>query len=99
MRRIGITASRMAQGNWVRYNLFVIGISMLCASILFVVSSISVLVALSLVFLVLRFFLPLAAVDVWLMVVKIVLSTLAVIIGLLNALAIIKNVRFTRPKL
>lgn len=98
MRRIGITASKIAQGNLLKYNIFVVAISTLCASILLLVSSIFVIVVIFLVSLVLKFVMPHEFTGSWVSVVKTILIILGIFITLLNGLAIAKNIRLTRPK-
>ncbi len=93
MERIGLAASKMAQGNLLKYNLFVIGISCLFAVFLFVIAGFSVLAALFVISLIMRSFLPPDFSSNCVSVVKISLISLAVVIGILNALAIIKNIK------
>ncbi len=93
MERIGLAASKMAQGNLLKYNLFVVGISCLFAIFLFVISGFSVLAALFLISLILRSLLPPEFSSNWVQVVKMSLISLAVVIGILNVLAIIKNIK------
>jgi len=77
MRRIGIAASKMAKGDLLKYNLFVVGISFLFSLLLLGASGFVVLAALFLI----------APIHV----IKTSLAALAVIIGLLALTAIIKN--------
>ena len=46
MERIGIAASKMAKGNWLLYNFFVILIAFLCSLFLFVMVGATIIFAL-----------------------------------------------------
>ena len=99
MDRIGIAASKMAQGNLLAYNLLVIFISCLFSLFIFLVCGFSVLAVLFLVSLVLRVFMPSDFQTMWLYVAKICLIALAAIVGILNTVAIIRNIRLTKTKI
>lgn len=85
MHRIGIAASKMAQGNLLKYNLFVVGISCLFSFLLFLVSGALVLVTL--------FFIVPAH------IVKIAMAALAGLIGILGIAAVLKNVKLGKSGL
>jgi hypothetical protein len=99
MERIGIAASKMAQGNLCKYNLFVIVISCLFALFIFVICGFSVLVALFLISLVVREFVPSVSGGGWVHVAKLSLAGLAALIGVLNVVAIMKNIKLGKNKL
>ena len=99
MERIGIAASKMAQGSLLKYNFFVVGISCLFSLIIFLISGFSLLVGLLLISLILRAFVPSEFTHNWIGVVKVSMGALAVLIGALNILAIIKNIKVGKSKL
>ena len=92
MERIGIAASKMAQGDLLKYNLFVIGISCLFFILLLLVCGFSVLVSMFVVSLFVRGF-------HWMHVVKMSMAVLGSVIGLLNLFAIIKNMKISKNKI
>ncbi len=96
MRRIGIAASKMAQGSLSKYNVFVIMIAFLCSLLLFFICGFSILAALFLVSLVCRPFLPSGFNTASPAIVRMCLVALAVVIGILNVLAVIKNVKVNK---
>ncbi len=96
MRRIGIAASKMAQGSLPKYNVFVIMIAFLCSLLLFFVCGFSILAALFLVSLACRPFLPPGFNAAGPAIIRVCLVTLAVVIGILNILAVVKNVKVNK---
>ncbi len=99
MERIGIAASKMAQGNLIAYNFFVIAIASLCALFIFLVCGFVVLASLFLIFTLFRFLMPGVFDGVWFNLVKICLVGLGLFVGILNMWAIIRNIRLTRKKI
>ncbi len=99
MQRIGLAASKMAKGNLLRYNLFVVGISSLFSLVLFLVSGFSVLAALLLISFILRGFLPTEFHAGWVNLIKFAIMCVAVLTGILNAMAILKNIKLSKHKL
>ena len=98
MRRIGLVASKMAQGNLLKYNIFVVALSTLCATILLLASSISMLIILFIIGIILRFIMPAEFSGSWWGVIKIILVVFVALIAMLNVIAIVKNIRLTRPQ-
>jgi len=96
MRRIGIAASKMAQGSLLKYNAFVIVIAFLCSLLLFFICGFFILAVLFLVSLVCRPFLPPGSLAAGPAIVRVCLTALAVVIGILNVLAVIKNVKVNK---
>ncbi len=97
MERIGRAASKMAHGNLVSYNFFVIGISCLISLFVFFASGFSVLAAIFLISLILRPLMPGAFESGhYTHLIKICLVVLASIISLLNIWAIFKNIKFRK---
>ena len=99
MRRIGIAASKIAQGKLWKYNLFVVLISFLCTMFIFFICGFAILAALFLISVVLRPFMPAEFHIIWLTIIKICMVALAVVMGILNILAMIQNVKFTKQKI
>ena len=99
MQRIGIAASKIAQGNLFKYNFFVIVIAFLCSLLLFLVCGFTILAVLFLISLIFRPFLPSEFHTAWLAIVRVCLAALGIVIGVLNVLAVVKNVKLTRSKI
>ena len=99
MERVGIAASKIARGDLLKYNIFVVLIAFLCSFLLFLVCGLAILVALFLLALICRPFLPPEFHTAWLAIVRVCLTALGIVIGVLNILAVIKNFKFTRQKL
>jgi hypothetical protein len=98
VERIGIAASRMAQGNLLKYNLFVIGISSVFSFLLFLLAGFVVIAALFLISLVTRWFAP-QDMSTWANVGRVSLTAVAILISILDVLAIVKNIKITKNKL
>jgi len=96
MLRIGIAASKMSKGSLLTYNLFVVLISCLFSLIIFLVCGFSILVIVFLTSLVLHAVKPADFHAGWVHMFKICLAVLAVVVGVLNVVAISKNIQFTK---
>ncbi len=96
MERIGIAASKMAQGNFFLYNFYVILISFLFSLFIFFLSGFSVLFALIIMAYIVEGVLPTGLQGAWGDMVRICMITLTTVVMLLNLFAILKNVRFKR---
>ena len=99
MERIGIAASKMAQGCLLKYNIFVVGICCLFSILIFLICGFSILVALFLISIVLRWIMPTAMSSAWLSIVKLSLVGLAFVVGVLNIWSIIKNIKCSKNKI
>jgi hypothetical protein len=99
MERIGLAASRMANGSLLKYNVFVVAISCFFSILIFLVCGFSVLAVLLLLSLVMRWFMPTDVFSNWTAIVKVSIAALAVIIGMLNIFAIAKNIKFSKKKI
>jgi high-affinity Fe2+/Pb2+ permease len=99
MLRIGIAASKMAKGNLWTYNLFVVLLSCVFALFLFLICGFSILVIVFLLSLGLHALRPADFHAGWQHMFKICLIVLALVIGILNSVAIIKNIQFTKNKI
>lgn len=99
MERIGRAASKMAQGNLLKYNLFVVAISCLLSLLVFFASGFSVLAALFLISLILRPFMPGASDSShFFHLLKSCLIALGSVVVFLNILAIVKNIKLNKNK-
>jgi len=96
MERIGIAASKMAQGNFFLYNLYVILISFLFSLFIFLLSGFSILFALIIMAYVVEGVLPTTHEGVWGDMARICMITLTTVVMLLNFFAILKNARFKK---
>ena len=99
MLRIGIAASKMAKGNLLTYNLFVLLISCLLSLIIFMVCGISILIIVFLISLGLHAARPADFHAGWLHMFKICLIALSVVTGVFNGVAIVRNIKLTRNKI
>jgi len=88
MLRIGIAASKMSKGSLSSYNLYVILIACLFSLFIFFLVSV-VLHALK----------PADFHTGWVHMFKICLVVLAFVVGILNIVAILKNIQFTKNKI
>ena len=89
MERIGFAASKIAKGNIITYNFYVILIAFLISFFIFVLSGFFIVVALILMALISR-----GAVlfdDKFMGILRVCLIALACVVGLLNITAILKN--------
>jgi hypothetical protein len=99
MRRIGIAASKMAQGSLFTYNLFVVLLSCLLSLFIFLVCGFSILIIVVLVSWGLHALRPAGFHAGWMHMFKICLIILAVVTGIFNSVAIIKNIQWTKHKI
>lgn len=98
MKRIGIAASKIAKGNTVLYNFYVVLISLLFSLFMFIISGTTVLLALVVIG---YFGNALASYDFdahWFSTLKVCMVALTVVIGMFNLIAIILNIRIRRIK-
>jgi len=96
MERIGIAASKMAQGNLVLYNLFVVLISILFSLFLFVIAGSSMVLALLILAYVVNGVMPLEFEKNWSGIFRLCMITLTIVVSLFNLAAILKNIRLKR---
>ena len=96
MERIGIAASKMAQGNLLKYNVFVVLISCIFSLFIFFICGFSLVVVLFLISLLFNVLLPGGSHAALVHIGKIVLIILSVLIAILNALAIVKNIKIAK---
>ena len=99
MLRIGIAASKMSKGNLLRYNLYVILIACLFSLFIFFICGFSILLIIFLISLILHGPKPADFHTGWMHMFKICLTVLAVVMGVFNIAAILKNIQFTKNKI
>jgi hypothetical protein len=98
MLRIGIAASKMSKGSLLNYNLYVILIACLVSLFIFLICGFSILLIILLVSLILHALKPSDLHTGWVHMFKICLIVLSVVVGIMNIVAIFKNIQFTRKK-
>jgi hypothetical protein len=98
MERIGLAASKMAQGNLLFYNFYVIVLSFLFAVLIFLLAGSAVVFSL----IILRYIShEVTGTDVlkdWTKILTYCLVTLSVLMGFFVLAAISKNLKFKKPK-
>ena len=99
MLRIGIAASKMSKGRLSSYNFYVVLIACLISLFIFLISGFSILLFIFLISLILHAFKIANLYPGWLHVYKICLIVLALVVGVLNIVAIFKNIQFTKNKI
>jgi len=99
MLRIGIAASKMSKGSLFNYNLYVILIACLFSFFIFLICGFSILVIVLLVSLILHALKPEDFHAGWVHMFKICLTILAIVVGALNLVAILKNIQCTKNKI
>ena len=99
MLRIGIAASKMSKGSLLRYNLYVVLIACLFSLFVFFICAFFILLIAFLLFLILHA-LKIAYFHAgWVHMFKICLIVLALVVGVFNIVAILKNIQFTKNKI
>jgi hypothetical protein len=93
MKRIGLTASKMAKGNIWLYHVAVVFISFLFAMFIFLVCGFVIAVAMFAVAFLLQRLLPSFDQQAWMQAVRIVLRLLGILIAVGTLVAIIQNVK------
>jgi len=96
MERIGIAASKIAQGNVFLYNIFVIIISSLFSLFIFFISGCSILFALLIIGYILNGMMPIELKGQWGGIVRLCMVTLTVVVSLFNLLAISRNIKIKK---
>ena len=98
MERIGVAASKMAQGNLWLYNLFVILISFLFSLFIFLVSGSSIVLALLVIGGVVNGILPNDLWNDWRGVIRVCMISLTIMVSIFTLFAILKNIRYRMLK-
>jgi hypothetical protein len=99
MLRIGIAASKMSKGSLLSYNLYVILIACLFSLFIFLICGFSILLIIFMVSLILHTIKPADFHASWLHMFKICLVVLALVVGIFNLVAVLKNIQFTKNKI
>lgn len=99
MLRIGIAASKISKGRLLSYNLYVILIACLFSLFVFLICGFSILLIIFLISLMLHVLKPVDFHADWVHVFKICLIVLALVVGVFNIAAILKNIQFTKNKI
>ncbi len=97
MERIGIAASKMAKGNFLLYNIFVVLLSFLFSMMIFVLAGSSVVFALMIIEYVITGVMPLEFGKHEASAFRLCMVTLTIVVSLFNVFAILKNLRIRRP--
>lgn len=99
MERIGIAASKMAKGNLLLYNLYVIIISFLFSLFIFILAGSSILFALLIISYVGNEVIPHKFENEWTTVFTVCMISLTIVVVLFNFFAILKNIKiFKLPR-
>lgn len=93
MKRIGIAASKISEGNIVLYNVFVLVLSTLFSLLIFFLSAFSVFVAIYVIHALMAGFTDFNFTSSWGGILKSCMVALAVMTGLLNLFAISINLK------
>ena len=99
MLRIGIAASKMSKGGLLSYNLYVILIACFFSLLIFLICGFSILLIVFLVSITLHVLMPADFHVGWVHMFKICLIVLGLVVGVLNIVAILKNIQFTKNKI
>ena len=91
MDRIGIAASKMAKGNIVLYNGYVVLLTFLFAFFVFVVAGAAIMLALVIVGYIINGLLPQDLLKDWNSIVAVCMVSLTVVVGFFAAVALIRN--------
>ena len=96
MLRIGVAASKMSKGSLFSYNFFVILISCLLSFLIFLICGITILLVVFIISLILHSLKPGEFHSGWIHMGKICLAVLAVVTGVFNIVAILKNIQINK---
>lgn len=96
MKRIGIAASKMAKGNLLLYNGWVIFISFLFSFFIFFIGGSAIAIALIVMTYSIRGVMPVNFEKEWISIGLICMISLAAVVGLFCLIAISRNIKFHR---
>ena len=99
MERIGVAASKMAKGNLLLYNVYVIVICMVFSVFTFVLAGMTVALALFMIHVIIheiggQKYFPLEFTSAF----TVCMMALTIVVALFNLFAILKNLKWTNPK-
>ena len=98
MERIGIAASKIAQGNLLLYNLLVIFISFLFSLLIFLLAGSSIFISLLVINYINEGHIPQNFEKEWTSVMLVCMISLTIVVSIFNLFAILKNIKFTKNK-
>jgi len=98
MKRIGIAASKIAKGNMILYNFYVILISALFSSFIFIISGSIVFFGLMVITYFINEILEGVGEINWVAIQQVCMITLTLIIVLFNLVAVCINLKFTKTE-
>lgn len=98
MKRIGITASKIAKGNFLLYNFYVVLISFLFSFFVFVVAGAMVVFALTIIRYISEEIMLVKHDKAWSLILGVCLACLTVITVIFNFMLILHNFRIRPPK-
>ena len=98
MKRIGFIASKMAQGNIVLYNVYVILLSILFSTFIFLIAGSTVVFALTLLSYLGSEIMIMGSEKQWSSIMSICMAALTVVVSIVNLIAIGVNVKFKLSK-
>ncbi len=93
MKRIGIAASKISEGNILLYNLFVLVLSTLFSLLIFFLSGFAIFLAIYLIHTLSKGLVPVDFQSSWGEIIKSCMVALAVIVGIFNLCAIGVNIK------
>jgi len=96
MERIGIAASKIAKGNLLLYNLYVVLISFLFSILVFFIAGAAIVLALIIISRMVTGIIPTSFDKGWTLVMLVCMISLTVVIALFNLFAISKNIKFKK---
>ena len=96
MERIGIAASKIAKGNFLLYNFFVVLISFLFSIFIFFIGGSAILIALLLIGYFFKNIMPVNFEKEWISIMLICMISLAISVGLFCLVAISRNIKFNK---
>jgi hypothetical protein len=95
MERIGIAASKMAKGNLLLYNSYVVLITILFSLLLYFIAGSSIVLSLIVIGSIVSGISP-ALGEQWLGVTKVCMIALTVVVGIISLFAILRNIKISK---
>jgi hypothetical protein len=98
MKRVGVAASKIAKGNLVLYNFYVVLISSLFSLFIFIVAGSTVIFALLIIYFICNEIIPVDFSKNWTVIIIICMATLTIVTAGFNLFIISKNIKFSVKK-
>ncbi len=98
MERIGIAASKIAKGNLLLYNLYVILLSFLFSLLIFFIAGCPIVLALIVIGYIVSGVLPTDFGEDWVSVIQVCMVSLTVVVSGVNLFAVLKNIKLTKSR-